>query len=118
MFVLICCMSFTVQHPTLKKIEVQMHLYLPPPQRSACYNRFEMESRNLNEFTIPLSSRRRSSLMNSAMILRKNAELQSEYIKVQNQIDELIQTRAKLEKTKKTYEAMVEKLHLCTEGAF
>ena len=69
-----------------------------------------MESRNLNDFTIPLSSENAYILMNSAMILRKNAELQSEYIKVQNQIDELIQTRAKLEKTKKTYEAMVEKL--------
>ncbi len=69
-----------------------------------------MESRNLNDFTIPLSSEKAFILMNSTMILRKNAEIQSEYIKVQNQIDELIQTRAKLEKTKKAYAAMVEKL--------
>ena len=73
-------------------------------------NRFEMESRNLNDFTIPLSSDDAYILMNSAMILRKNAEVQAEYTRVQKQIDELIQTRAKLEETKKAYAAMVEKL--------
>lgn len=69
-----------------------------------------MESRNLNDFTIPLSSDDAYILMNSAMILRKNAEVQAEYTRVQNQIDELIQTRAKLEEMKKAYAAMVEKL--------
>ena len=48
--------------------------------------------------------------MNSEMILRKNAEVQAEFDKVQKQINELTQTRAKLEETKKAYAAMVEKL--------
>ena len=69
-----------------------------------------METHNLNDFTIPLSSEKSFILMNSEMILRKNAEVQAEFIKVQKQIDELTQTRAKLEETKKAYAAMVEKL--------
>ena len=64
--------------------------------------RFEMESRNLNDFTIPLSSDKAFIMMNSKMILllRKNAEVQAEFIKVQKQINELMHTRAKLEEMK------------------
>ena len=69
-----------------------------------------METHNLNDFTIPLSSEKSFILMNSEMILRKNAEVQAEFTKVQKQIEDLTQTRAKLEETKKTYAAMVEKL--------
>ena len=69
-----------------------------------------METHNLNDFTIPLSSEKSFILMNSEMILRKNAEVQAEFTKVQKQIDELTQTRAKLEETKREYEAMVAKL--------
>ena len=69
-----------------------------------------METRNLNDFTIPLSSDKAFILMNSEMILRKNAEVQAEFIKVKKQIEELTQTRAKLEETKREYEAMVAKL--------
>ena len=49
-------------------------------------------------------------LMNSEMILRKNAEVQAEFDKVQKQINELMHTRAKLEEMKNAYSAMVEKL--------
>ena len=69
-----------------------------------------METHNLNDFTIPLSSDKAFILMNSEMILRKNAEVEAEFIKVQKQINELMHTRAKLEEMKKAYSAMVEKL--------